>query len=125
MCRNCVKEEFPHRERLCSEKGIYIINFIGCHNCNETNRAPDSLLVSEYSKKNVEDEEDDVSKEIISFNHSCAKCGHIIAKHIHEFWIEDGYQEYRMECMLCGIGEDSVSVLPKDPRKVSQIPALF
>ena len=56
---------------------------------------------------------------------SCAKCGHSIAKHIHEFWIEDGYQEYRMECMLCGLGEDSVSVLPKDPRKVSQIPALF
>merc|ERR1712020_365258 len=115
MCRNCVKEEFPHRERLCSEKGIYIINFIGCHNCNETNRAPDSLLVSEYSKKNVEDEEDDVSKEIISFNHSCAKCGHSIAKHS---------QEFCMECMLCGIGEDSVSILPKDPRKVSQIPAL-
>ena len=31
------------------------------------------------------------------------------------------YQEYRMECLICGLGEDSISILPKDPRKVSQI----
>lgn len=29
------------------------------------------------------------------------------------------YQEYRMSCFLCGTGEDSVSVLPRDPRKVA------
>ena len=67
---------------MCSEKGIYIINFIGCHICNETNRAPDSLLVGEYSKKNVEDEEDDVSKEIISFNR---KLYYFVPKIIHTF----------------------------------------
>ena len=56
------------------------------------------------------------------FSDSCTKCGHCVAKHTHEFWIEEGYQEYRMECILCGIGEDSLSILPKDRRKVSQMP---
>ena len=52
---------------------------------------------------------------------TCATCDHCVAKHTHEFWIEDGYQEFRMECLICGLGEDSVSVLPRDPKKVSQI----
>lgn len=69
----------------------------------------------------IEEVDDDVTKEITTFDHTCIKCGHIIANHTHEFWIEDGYQEYRMECLICGLGEDSISILPKDPRKVSQI----
>jgi hypothetical protein len=56
------------------------------------------------------------------FPDTCVACGHVVSKHCHEFWLEDGYQEYRMECSLCGLGEDSVSILPKDPKKVSQIP---
>ena len=65
------------------------------------------------------DENDSEEKEIISFSHACIQCNHVVAKHMHEFWIEEGYQEYRMECLLCGTGQDSISVMPKDPRKVS------
>ncbi len=43
----------------------------------------------------------------------------MIAEHRHDFWVEDGYQEYRMDCRLCGTGEDTISVAPKDPRKVA------
>jgi hypothetical protein len=37
----------------------------------------------------------------------------------YEFWLEDGRQEYRMDCLLCGFAEDSLSVMPYDPRKAS------
>ena len=37
----------------------------------------------------------------------------------YKFWVEEGRQEYRMECLLCGFGEDSASVMPHDPRKAS------
>jgi len=114
-----VKTAFPQRERLCTETGVYIQNFAGCSKCNEQNRAPDSLISK--GTGTIEEVDDDVTKEITSFDHTCTKCGHIIANHTHEFWIEGGYQEYRMECLICGLGEDSISILPKDPRKVSQV----
>ena len=41
----------------------------------------------------------------------------------YKFWLEEGRQEYRMECLLCGIGEDSASVMPHDPRKASSLEA--
>ena len=40
----------------------------------------------------------------------------MIAVHRHTFCVEDGYQEYAMECCLCGTGQDSHCVLPDDPR---------
>lgn len=75
---------------------------------------------------------------------ACTFCGHVIANHVHEFWIRDGYQvvkafglshlrlsvihfmllcvqHYRMDCQLCGLGEDSISILPEDPRKASTL----
>ena len=64
-------------------------------------------------------EDDPDEKEIIRFEHVCMLCNHVVAKHLHEFWVEDGYQEYRMECLLCGLGQDSISVMPRDPRKAS------
>lgn len=47
----------------------------------------------------------------------CSSCNHVVATHKSHFWIEGGYQEYRMDCGLCGVGEDSISIAPKDPRK--------
>jgi rRNA maturation protein Nop10 len=120
MCRNCVKSEFPQRDRLCSESGAYLVNFAGCSVCKDQNRAPDSLKAK--AKAVVKEEDDGLTKELLTFEHTCVACGHVVSKHCHEFWLEDGYQEYRMECSLCGLGEDSVSILPKDPKKVSQIP---
>ena len=71
-------------------------------------------------KSSEEDSDSDESneKEISEFDHVCIKCSHVVAKHAHEFWVEDGYQEYRMECLLCGLGQDSSSVNPKDPKKL-------
>ena len=51
----------------------------------------------------------------------CSSCSHVIGEHRYEFWVEGGYQEYRMDCMLCGLGEDSVSVMPTDPKKISAV----
>lgn len=49
----------------------------------------------------------------------CSTCQHKISSHNHKFWVEGDYQEYEMECLLCGTGEDSISILPIDPRKMS------
>ena len=117
MCNKCVKQEFPQRESLCAEDGIYLINFKGCSECGSLNRAMDSL--KQVGKKVTEELDEDITKEIVRFDHSCAQCGHVCATHLHEFWIESGYQEYRMECSLCGQGENSIFVLPKDPKKIS------
>ena len=77
-------------------------------------------VVDRQTIKSSEDSDSDESneKEISEFDHVCNKCSHVVAKHAHEFWVEDGYQEYRMECLLCGLGQDSISVNPKDPKKL-------
>ena len=50
------------------EKGVFLINFAGCFQCKENNRAPDSIKVRDYSKENiVEEDDDDLTKEIITF----------------------------------------------------------
>ena len=50
---------------MCFEKGVYIINFDGCNQCKDSNRAPDALKVKAHSKEDVED--DGIEKEIITF----------------------------------------------------------
>uniref|UniRef100_A0A3P8TKL0 Protein Churchill n=1 Tax=Amphiprion percula TaxID=161767 RepID=A0A3P8TKL0_AMPPE len=47
----------------------------------------------------------------------CKNCDHVIARHEYTFSVVDEYQEYTMLCMLCGKAEDSISVLPDDPRQ--------
>lgn len=49
----------------------------------------------------------------------CGTCQHVISTHNYKFWVEGDYQEYEMDCALCGIAEDSISILPDDPRKAS------
>ena len=49
----------------------------------------------------------------------CGTCQHIISIHNYKFWVEGDYQEYEMDCALCGTAEDSISILPDDPRKAS------
>ena len=43
----------------------------------------------------------------------------------YEFWLEDGRQEYRMDCVLCGFGEDSISIQPFDIRHMCILNYLF
>jgi len=128
MCKNCVNKQYPQRGRLCSESGAYLVNFVGCcvcqGNADVDNRGSSTAVLKVVGKQTIknsnedsdEDESDD--KETIRFEHVCMQCSHV-AKHVHEFWVEDGYQEYRMECLLCGQGQDSSSIMPKDPKKMS------
>ena len=50
---------------MCLEKGVYILNFTGCSQCKETNRAPDALKVKAHIKEDVDD--DGIAKEKITF----------------------------------------------------------
>lgn len=62
---------------------------------------------------------EDSGIEVIMYEHVCGTCQHVISIHNYKFWIEGDYQEYEMDCALCGIAEDSISILPDDPRKAS------
>ena len=79
------------------------------------------IVLREVGRQIIQDNQDsdeDEDKELIQFDHACIQCNHIIAKHLHEFWVEEGYQEYQMKCALCGVAQDSISVMPKDPKKM-------
>jgi len=112
MCQQCVKETFPRRESICLENGSYFMNFAECIVCHRK----DSLVV-----RNRHIEEDD-EQEVITYEHVCANCEHVIACHEYRFECDEEFQNYEMECLLCGHGEDERSVMPYDPR---QQPAFF
>jgi len=125
MCKNCVKQQYPQRGRLCSESGAYLANFTGCCVCqgniNIDNQRISKNVLREIRRQTIDagqDSDEDEDKELIKFDHACIQCNHVVANHLHEFWVEDGYQEYRMECTLCGVAQDSISVMPKDPNKM-------
>ena len=35
MCRDCVKVEYPRRQRTCLDTGAYVLNFKGCSVCGK------------------------------------------------------------------------------------------
>uniref|UniRef100_A0A8B9YYD9 Protein Churchill n=1 Tax=Buteo japonicus TaxID=224669 RepID=A0A8B9YYD9_9AVES len=51
----------------------------------------------------------------------CKNCHHLIARHEYTFSVVDDYQEYTMLCLLCGRAEDSISILPDDPRQMTPL----
>ncbi|NXK83920.1 CHUR protein, partial [Amazona guildingii] len=51
----------------------------------------------------------------------CRHCHHLIARHEYTFSVVDDYQEYTMLCLLCGRAEDSISILPDDPRQMTPL----
>ena len=67
MCKNCVITCFPQRETLCADSGVYLQNFVGCSQCNERNRAPDSLISKAKNTIEEIDEDDDINKEVTTF----------------------------------------------------------
>ncbi|XP_060554801.1 protein Churchill-like [Ruditapes philippinarum] len=107
MCNACVKEEFPDRESICLDNGSYMLNFAGCANCGEK---------SSITTINRQTSEDDADEEIITYQHICQSCSHVVANHEHVFRIEEDYQVYEMLCLLCGRSDDQRSILPCDPR---------
>ena len=113
MCKSCLREAFPERQRTTLERGAYVLNFAGCAQCGQR-----SDFLSETSKKRVENEDDDDGSydEEIEYSHACKSCNHIVAQHQYEFRIimrEEATmttQEYSMTCALCGKGQDSCYV---------------
>uniref|UniRef100_T1JJU4 Protein Churchill n=1 Tax=Strigamia maritima TaxID=126957 RepID=T1JJU4_STRMM len=107
MCEQCVKSEFPDRGKMCLDTGAYLLNYQGCIQCQHK----DTLeIVNRVAK------EDEDGEELITFQHKCSNCDHLIANHEYSFKVNGGYQEYEMECLLCGRAEDSISIMPDDPR---------
>ncbi|XP_078007658.1 protein Churchill isoform X1 [Phascolarctos cinereus] len=95
----------------CLENGSFLLNYIGCAMCNKR----DFMLIANKSMK----EED--GEEIVTYDHVCKNCHHIVARHEYTFSVMDDYQEYTMLCLLCGKAEDSISVLPDDPRQMAPL----
>ena len=73
-------------------------------------------------------EEDDGNKEIVTYTRkklqiwllnmivdTCQECQHVICEHLWEFEIvDDKYQQYSMDCKLCGHAEDTKTIDPDD-----------
>ncbi|XP_065844662.1 protein Churchill-like isoform X2 [Oscarella lobularis] len=109
MCRNCLREDCPDRGSVCLESGVYLLNYKGCSQCGERS----SVGVSDREETTNEEDGD----EEVNFKHVCESCNHVIAKHEYTFTVTEEYQEYTMNCLLCGYGEATVSILPDDPRE--------
>ena len=50
--------------------------------------------VSETAALTDDQEEDGLrpGQEVVTFKHVCGTCGHVIALHRHDFWVEADYQ---------------------------------
>ncbi|XP_016094698.1 protein Churchill-like [Sinocyclocheilus grahami] len=115
MCTGCVQKQYPDRGHTCLENGSYLMNFLGCANCHQR----DFVLISDRTMVNEDEDEDE--EEIVTYLHMCKNCDHVIARQEYTFTVVDDYQEYTMLCMLCGKAEDSISVLPDDPRQTAPL----
>ena len=118
MCKECVRTPFPDRDRMCLEKGAFMANLGKCMSCGKMDLRQGAC--SEQEEEEVDDwEEEREDVEMVTYRHICGNCGHTVSLHKYQFWVEEGRQEYRMDCLLCGFAEDSVSCMPNDPRKAS------
>ena len=118
MCKECVRTPFPDRDRMCLEKGAFMANLGKCMSCGKMDLRQEAC--NEQEEEEVDDwEEEREDVEMVTYRHLCGNCGHTVSLHKYQFWVEEGRQEYRMDCLLCGFAEDSVSCMPNDPRKAS------
>ncbi|XP_019642754.1 PREDICTED: protein Churchill-like isoform X1 [Branchiostoma belcheri] len=86
MCQNCVNNVFPDRGHTCLESGSYLMNFASCAQCNKKE------LIKIHNKEEREEEQE----QVITYQHLCQNCDHVIAEHEYRFCVEEGYQEYQM-----------------------------
>ena len=144
MCRHCVRTPFPDRDRMCLETGAFLANLSRCKQCRKNSLTSEPLTKTNTTGGESDSEDSDTEcleneGELVSYNHVCTECRHLVSAHKviltsvcwivnkhqlwfqYKFWVEEGRQEYRMNCLLCGVGEDSVSVMPHDPRKASRV----
>ncbi|KAL5008646.1 hypothetical protein ScPMuIL_014227 [Solemya velum] len=107
MCVDCLKERCPDRDTVCLDNGSYLMNYAGCKECK-------SLDVIKITNRVTSEDED--GEEVITYQHVCQNCNHLIANHEYTFRLDDDFQVYQMYCMLCGHSDDERSILPNDPR---------
>ena len=104
MCNKCVKEERPERERSCLEDGSYLVNYNSCAVCLKKTQ-----ITTKDREDNTDiDEDDDFEEQTVTYNHHCATCDHLIAKHYYHFANDGDTQDILMECILCGRGANIV-----------------
>jgi len=78
MCRACVVEVMPDRERSVLESGSYVLNYSQCGQC--ASRAVP--LLEQNRRVEVEDDGDGGEyTETVSYRHVCQPCGHEVAVH--------------------------------------------
>uniref|UniRef100_A0ABK0L564 Protein Churchill n=1 Tax=Rattus norvegicus TaxID=10116 RepID=A0ABK0L564_RAT len=82
MCGDCVEKKYPNRGNTCLENGSFLLNFAGCAVCSKR----DFMLITNRSLK----EED--GEEIVTYDHLCKNCHHVIARHEYTFSIMDEFQ---------------------------------
>ena len=144
MCRHCVRTPFPDRDRMCLESGAFLANLSKCQECSKNSLISEPFINTKTAGAESDSDNSDTEclendGELVSYNHVCSQCRHLVCAHKvilasvcwivnnnqlgfqYKFWVEDGRQEYRMNCLLCGVGEDSISVMPHDPRKASHM----
>jgi len=114
MCKECVATPNPERGETTLDNGSYFLNFKGCKKCGKFS------MIKIINRVRKETEEPDY-KESVSFTHICSECEHEICTHNYEFSVEGEYQEYEMDCMLCGTGQATHSIDPIDPRKMTEL----
>jgi Churchill protein len=109
MCKHCLREAFPERQRTTLQNGAYLLNFAGCAGCKQRN----DFLAERNLREEETDEKDEEGESIYEhsndYEHACKLCGHKVADHSYVFRvISNGeIQEYSMSCALCGKGEYS------------------
>ncbi|XP_040333334.1 protein Churchill isoform X2 [Herpailurus yagouaroundi] len=100
MCGGCVEKEYPNRGNICLENGSFLLNFTGCAVCNKR----DFMLITNKSLK----EED--GEEIVTYDHLCKNCHHVVARHEYTFSIMDEFQGHAADISHGrGNGEESQS----------------
>uniref|UniRef100_A0A8C5PFR5 Protein Churchill n=1 Tax=Leptobrachium leishanense TaxID=445787 RepID=A0A8C5PFR5_9ANUR len=90
MCGGCVQEEYPDRGSTCLETGSFLMNYVSCAQCNKR----DFVLIA---NKATDDED---GEELITFDHMCTNCHHVIAKHEYTFSVVDEYQHTQTALLL-------------------------
>nr|NP_001232054.1 putative churchill protein [Taeniopygia guttata]ACH44245.1 putative churchill protein [Taeniopygia guttata] len=82
MCGGCVGTEYPERGTTCLEGGSFLLNFVGCAQCG----GRDFVLVNNRA------EDLQGGEEIVTYDHLCKNCHHLIARHEYTFSVVDYYQ---------------------------------
>ena len=86
MCRHCVRTPFPDRDRMCLESGAFLANLSKCQKCSKN-----SLTSEPFANTNTSGAESDSDNsdteclendgELVSYNHVCSECRHLVSAH--------------------------------------------